>query len=92
MQRFMKVTLPLLLALMVVLALAPEAQALITCDPLEYDFCNVQVGTSSTMIVTITNVNEQIASIEEIQLFGSIDFVITNAPPIGTFIPIEETA
>lgn len=76
----------LMLALAVVVAIPVGAMAHpdIEVTPLEYDFCDVQVGDSSTVIVTLTNVGEHPLTVQIIarEVGSSDDFSITFAPSV----------
>jgi hypothetical protein len=48
--------------------------------PLDHDFGDVQVGSSSTTIVTISNINGHDLEIYEVSLSGSADFAISMEP------------
>lgn len=77
-----------ILFLMVVLSTPPLAYADIEIAPLEYNFGEVELGTSSTAIITISNSGSGLYYIDAVnfQAGSSSDFSITSAPPPGTML------
>jgi hypothetical protein len=67
---------------MFVVGVSTSAQAdpIIEVVPLDHDFGDVQVGSSSTTIITISNVNGHDLEIYSVTLSGSADFAITMYP------------
>jgi hypothetical protein len=57
-----------------------QAQEIIEVVPLDHDFGDVQVGSSSTAIITISNVDGRDLEIYSVTLSGSPDFSITMYP------------
>jgi hypothetical protein len=68
------------IAALVAFPLAASAQQYIEVLPLDHDFGDVQVGTSSTVMITISNMNGHDLEIYSVTLSGSADFAITMAP------------
>lgn len=66
----------------------------IEVSPTEHDFGDVELGSTSTAISTITNLGYVPCVIYAVRLQagGSSDFSITSAPPSGTILQYNESA
>jgi hypothetical protein len=68
------------LVFMLGLSAPVQAEPFIEVVPLDHDFGDVQVGSSSTAIITISNINGQTLEIYSVSLSGSGDFAISMEP------------
>jgi len=66
---------------------AANPDPVLEVSPTEHDFGNVEVDTSATTIVTISNVGGHDLVVTGISLSGSGDFVITSLPTLPAIIP-----
>lgn len=79
-----KVSLIATLAAIMMFAFGPTAPALadpyIVVSPMEHDFGDVELGSSSTTMITISNIDGHDLEIYSVSLEGSADFAITMYP------------
>jgi len=61
----------------------------IAVSPLSHDFGDVELGTSSTVVVTISNVGNGDLTVSDIAL--ETDFAITSVPPASVVVKPDET-
>ena len=66
----------------------------IEVNPLGYDFGDIEVGTSSTTIITISNFGDGVLYITDLafQSGSSSDYEITLSPSLTAIIPPEQVA
>jgi hypothetical protein len=62
------------------------ADPVIEVTPMMHDFGDVDVGTSSTTIITVSNVGGHPLIVDDISLDGSSDFAITSKPSLPAYI------
>ena len=92
-----KLSLIAMFGIVLVFLLGLSAPALadpgVEVDPTEHDFGDVELGSSSSTIIEITNVGWQPQFIDEVSLQAgsSPDFSITSAPPPGAEIASGES-
>ncbi len=66
---------------------AASPDPVLEVSPTEHDFGNVEVNTSVTTIITISNIGGHDLVVTGISLSGSGDFVITSLPSLPAIIP-----
>lgn len=67
------------------------ADQVIVVAPMDYDFGDVEVGSSSTAIITISNFNGHALVVYSLSLLGSADFSITMAPDLPAVVVPQMT-
>ena len=68
------------LLILLVFPLGVWADPFIRVTPLDHDFGDVEVGSASSAIITISNLDGQDLEIRSVELTGSADFSITSYP------------